>query len=205
MDSKRCPEGKEVNPKTGRCINKCADGTVRNDKGRCVKDKTKKASSQKARTPSPAKAQTPPPASKKKCPEGKEVSTKTGRCINICLEGTVRNPATGRCIKDKTKKARSPSPAKARTPSPAKARSKVCPSDEIPEVPKCFQSSSEYRKMTLKFHPDKNKDCRESAAEKFKNLANNKDDQLRLSSDGDFESSFGICTRINARGTSRKR
>lgn len=34
---KECPEGKELNPRTNRCINKCPSNTRRNDKGRCVK------------------------------------------------------------------------------------------------------------------------------------------------------------------------
>jgi serine/threonine protein kinase len=34
---KECPEGKELNPSTNRCINKCPSNTRRNDKGRCVK------------------------------------------------------------------------------------------------------------------------------------------------------------------------
>ena len=53
---KVCPEGKEINPKTGRCIKKCATNEVRNmDTGKC----------------------------KKTCPEGKEINPKTGRCVNI--------------------------------------------------------------------------------------------------------------------------
>jgi DNA polymerase/3'-5' exonuclease PolX len=53
---KVCPEGKEINPKTGRCIKKCATNEVRNmDTGKC----------------------------KKTCPEGKEINPKTGRCVNM--------------------------------------------------------------------------------------------------------------------------
>ena len=51
----------------------------------------------------------------KKCPEGKILNPKTGRCINIkipknptknvmgkkCPEGKILNPKTGRCIKEK--------------------------------------------------------------------------------------------------------
>jgi len=36
---KECPEGKELNPKTGRCVLKCKDGQVRNEDFKCVKAK----------------------------------------------------------------------------------------------------------------------------------------------------------------------
>jgi serine/threonine protein kinase len=40
--TKACPPDKELNPKTGRCIKKCAPGQTRNAQGRCVKTKTSK-------------------------------------------------------------------------------------------------------------------------------------------------------------------
>ena len=53
---KSCPEGKEINPKTNRCVIVCKKGQVRDpETGRC------KASG--------------------KCPEGKVINPKTGRCI----------------------------------------------------------------------------------------------------------------------------
>ena len=57
MDNlKACPEGKEINPKTGRCVKKCGSNQERNkDTGKC----------------------------EKKCPEGKEINPKTGRCVKI--------------------------------------------------------------------------------------------------------------------------
>ena len=57
MDNlKACPEGKEINPKTGRCVKKCGSNKERNkDTGKC----------------------------EKKCPEGKEINPKTGRCVKI--------------------------------------------------------------------------------------------------------------------------
>jgi len=110
---KKCPEGKVLNPKTGRCIliknatkksptspKKCPEGKVLNPKtGRCIliKNATKKSPTS--------------PTSPKKCPEGKVLNPKTGRCILIknatkksptspkkCPEGKVLNPKTGRCI-----------------------------------------------------------------------------------------------------------
>jgi hypothetical protein len=47
MPPKECPEGKVINPKTGRCVNqkvekKCPEGKVRNPKtGRCIQNKQK--------------------------------------------------------------------------------------------------------------------------------------------------------------------
>lgn len=53
---KVCKEGKEINPKTGRCINKCKENEKRNElTGKCEKTE---------------------------CPEGKVVNPMTGRCIN---------------------------------------------------------------------------------------------------------------------------
>ena len=65
-----CPDGKEINPKTGRCIN--IKKTLKNIKI----DKNVK----------------------NPCPEGKEINPKTGRCINIkktaTTEKNVKNTAT---------------------------------------------------------------------------------------------------------------
>ena len=64
-ETKACPEGKELNPKTGRCIKiktqKKTDTTNAHNK--------KKTTTLKAET--------------KACPEGKELNPKTGRCIKI--------------------------------------------------------------------------------------------------------------------------
>jgi hypothetical protein len=97
-----CPEGKEINPKTGRCI-------------KIKTDKTDKTKTQKEKKEDKVH---------KLCPEGKEVNPKTGRCIKIktdktdktktqkekknklCPEGKEINPKTGRCIKIKTDKAK---------------------------------------------------------------------------------------------------
>ena len=75
---KKCPEGKILNPNTGRCI--------------LIKNAMKPDANAKK--------------SPKKCPEGKILNPKTGRCILIkkpkspkkCPEGKVINPKTGRCI-----------------------------------------------------------------------------------------------------------
>jgi hypothetical protein len=103
---KKCPEGKVLNPKTGRCI--------------LIKKKLP------VKPKPPVKPPIKPPIkpkSPKKCPEGKVLNPKTGRCILIkkklpvkspvksppkpivkpnspkkCPEGKVLNPKTGRCI-----------------------------------------------------------------------------------------------------------
>jgi hypothetical protein len=93
---KKCPDGKVLNPATGRCI------LIKNAKAKVTKDVVKK--------------------SPKKCPDGKVRNPATGRCILIknakakvtkdvvkkspkkCPDGKVRNPATGRCILSKNLK-----------------------------------------------------------------------------------------------------
>ena len=44
--AKQCPSGKEMNPKTNRCIKSCSVNKTRNEKGRCV-NTTKKMNKQK--------------------------------------------------------------------------------------------------------------------------------------------------------------
>jgi len=112
---KKCPDGKVLNPETGRCIliknaakavvkkspKKCPDGKVLNpETGRCILIKNAAKATKK---------------SPKKCPDGKVLNPATGRCILIknavkaakavikkspkkCPDGKVLNPATGRCI-----------------------------------------------------------------------------------------------------------
>jgi hypothetical protein len=65
-----CDSGKERNPKTGRCINVCKPGYIRNADFKCVKqkiikEKPKSASSSKKR---------------KRCPNGTRRNKKTGKC-----------------------------------------------------------------------------------------------------------------------------
>ena len=48
---KSCPPGKEINPKTGRCIKQCASNEIRNSQGRCVKQTRRiRSSSSSSRT-----------------------------------------------------------------------------------------------------------------------------------------------------------
>ena len=102
----KCPEGKEINPITGRCVNKCKDGEVR-DKftGKCKKvvnkvDNTIKVINIDNGNVNVAVATVPNVVKKEiKCPEGKEVNPITGRCVNKCKDGEVRDIITGKCKK----------------------------------------------------------------------------------------------------------
>ena len=80
-DEKICPSEKELNPNTNRCVNKCKDDFIRNDKFKCVKNKTMK----------------------KICPSEKELNPNTNRCVNKCKDGFIRNDKF-KCVKNKTMK-----------------------------------------------------------------------------------------------------
>ena len=84
IKSTKCPEGKEINPITGRCVKKCEDGKVRDPKtGICKTVKVDKLAN----------------IDDIKCPEGKEVNPLTGRFVNKCKEGEERDLKTGKCKK----------------------------------------------------------------------------------------------------------
>jgi serine/threonine protein kinase len=72
----KCKEGKEWNPITKRCVNKCPIGYERNDKFKCRK--TKKIKSVRSK-------------SVKICPDNKELNPKTNRCVKKCPIGYERN------------------------------------------------------------------------------------------------------------------
>ena len=114
-DEKECPEGKEINPVTKRCVNVCKDGQVRNpETGKCVASSKKTKTEPKKEEPKeepkkeepkkaePKKAE-PKGAKEKECPEGKEINPVTKRCVNVCKDGQVRNPETGKCVGAKKK------------------------------------------------------------------------------------------------------
>ena len=83
---KPCPDGKELNPKTGRCVKiktqkatDCPAGKTRNPKtGRCVKNKTQRT---------------------RDCPEDKEINHNTGRCVKKCKSGYLRDE-NFKCVKN---------------------------------------------------------------------------------------------------------
>jgi hypothetical protein len=82
-----CPQGKERNPLTKRCVNKCFAGYYRNDKFKCVKNR--KNNSIKDKTVS--------------CPQGKERNPLTKRCVNKCFAGYYRNDKF-KCVKTRKNK-----------------------------------------------------------------------------------------------------
>lgn len=93
---KRCPEDKELNPKTRRCVKRCLEGFTRNSEFRCRR--TKKAMNVKSiRRTSRRKMLT------KMCPKDKDLNPKTQRCVKKCEDGFTRN-SEFKCRKGKTKK-----------------------------------------------------------------------------------------------------
>ena len=58
------------------------------------------------------------------CPPGKEISSKSGRCVKKCKTGYTRDSSTGRCVvAKKIKASRSPS---SRSPSSRSPSRKIC-------------------------------------------------------------------------------
>ena len=106
----KCPEGKERNPKTKRCINKCKEGYARDKEFKCKKNKTQKKKPTLEETitaPMVDLHKTPEIISyknktqkKKECAEDKELNPKTNRCINKCKSGYARD-ADFKCKKNK--------------------------------------------------------------------------------------------------------
>ena len=79
---KNCPEFKEVNPLTKRCIKKCKEPRFRDDCFRCVKTRSVNKNITKI------------------CKDNKEVNPFTGRCVKKCKEPRIRN----NCFRCTTKK-----------------------------------------------------------------------------------------------------
>ena len=93
--AEECADGKERNPKTRRCVDKCKEGYSRDADFKCKKNKT-----QKKKEPTPVKNAKKTPQQEKKCADGKELNTKTNRCVNKCKDGYSRD-ADFNCKKDK--------------------------------------------------------------------------------------------------------
>jgi serine/threonine protein kinase len=70
--AKECPDGKEYNPVTKRCVKVCKPGYVRNPDLKCVRDKTRKIKY-------------------KTCPSGKQFNPLTNRCVKDCKSGYTRD------------------------------------------------------------------------------------------------------------------
>ena len=101
----QCPEGKEYNIDTKRCIKSCLPGQHRDAITRRCRKNKQPAVEPKAPSVEP-KAEPKPkaPAVEPKapaCPNGKELNPDTGRCIKSCLPGQYRDAFTRRCRKIK--------------------------------------------------------------------------------------------------------
>jgi hypothetical protein len=106
----KCPDGKEYNPKTKRCIIKCPDGKERNPKTKRCINKYNKNKTQKNKL-DPERTITDPvqiihsivrkkSSVKKVCAKGKEYNPKTKRCKINCKDGYSRDKEFN-CKKDK--------------------------------------------------------------------------------------------------------
>ena len=122
-----CPDGKEFNPLTKRCVAVCRPGLVRDPAFKCVKP-TGLA-----------------------CPDGFELNPRTRRCVKACKAGHVRN-ADFKCVSGrgtrKTQKAISPIVAAAR-PSPASSVSTLL---DIPVM-----TLSDHGSRTRSYHATKSR------------------------------------------------
>ncbi len=106
----KCPEGKERNPKTKRCINKCKEGYARDAEFKCKKNKTQKKKKEIVNLVSTEsepveivyKSNKNKTQKKKECAEDKELNPKTNRCVNKCKSGYTRD-VDFKCKKNKNK------------------------------------------------------------------------------------------------------
>ncbi len=91
-----CPPGKsDYNPHTKKCVVKCKEGKVRNDKFRCV---TKKQSAKKSNKTQKIKLVV---TKKEECmKKGKELNPNTNRCVKPCAPGKMRNEDF-KCVSNK--------------------------------------------------------------------------------------------------------
>jgi len=119
--SPRCPEGKEFNPFTRKCIKNCKNGYVRDRNFKCIRKPLTKLDCPEGKILNPKTNRCIKVKNTRKilkrleCPEGKILNPKTNRCIKLkntrktlkrleCPEGKILNPKTNRCIKVKTEK-----------------------------------------------------------------------------------------------------
>ena len=84
-----CPNGKNYNPKTRRCVNPCLAGKVRNASFKCVKAQQAPVN---VAAPMPVVVNANPPIPKRICPPNKpDYNPKTNRCVTACPPGKRRN------------------------------------------------------------------------------------------------------------------
>jgi serine/threonine protein kinase len=96
----KCPESKEFNPNTKRCVTKCKEGYSRNEKFVCAKTQKAKPG-RKAKQLDSLKVidlmipeqsiRTQKTTPKKLCDDTKEYNQNTKRCVAKCKEGYKRN------------------------------------------------------------------------------------------------------------------
>jgi len=88
-----CPEGKEMNPITNKCIKKCKSGYKRNSSFKCKKV-IGECPDGKIYNPLTRRCV-------KKCKDGyrHDSSFKCKKVIGECPDGKIRNPLTGYCVK----------------------------------------------------------------------------------------------------------
>lgn len=103
----KCPPSlPDFNPFTKKCVRKCKDGKVRNNKFRCVKTRKKRTPSKKqddieTKTETPNKFNNVQLEDNKKCPPSMpDFNPNTKKCVRKCKEGKVRND-NFRCVKKK--------------------------------------------------------------------------------------------------------
>ena len=85
---KKCGAGQTINNKTNRCIKKCKEGEIRNDNGRCVKNRMnavpaaapKAVAAPKRVVKSSVTVRAKSPSPRKRCPNGTRRNKKTGKC-----------------------------------------------------------------------------------------------------------------------------
>lgn len=93
----KCGEqNKDLNPKTGRCVEKCKDGYVRDANFKCVSEKRRKSAAVAAAVAAAIKV-VPPPQVNKCESQNKDLNPKTGRCVAKCKDGYVRD-AKFKCV-----------------------------------------------------------------------------------------------------------
>lgn len=98
---KKCKEGKELNPKTGRCVNICPPNFTRNDDFKCVSDKKEQIVATKQSTPILQPEQidttTENPIVSAISSIFTQSSKKTKKKREKCPNGTKKNKKTGLC------------------------------------------------------------------------------------------------------------
>jgi hypothetical protein len=135
VSKKECPEGKVLNPKTGRCIKKSP-----------VKKSVRKASKKVLRKGSKKVSRK---VSKKECPEGKVLNPKTGRCIKKSLSKKSVRKVSKKVLRKASKK----SLRKDVSRKVAKTSKKVSKEKGV-DILKALPIES-MRKILKQVHPDK--------------------------------------------------